>query len=77
MRRTSARTRVIGLALGSVVLQGCPVESLLNGFFGSCFGSNTISRNEYDDLNIFEQVLYDENDCGRYERVSIQLRQTP
>ena len=70
MRRT-ARWLVIGMAgLGSVVFQGCPFSGLVEGFLSDCFGSDTISRSEYDDLNLLEQLLYEENDCGRYERHS-------
>ncbi|RMF85316.1 MAG: hypothetical protein D6744_01605 [Planctomycetota bacterium] len=56
----------VGLALGATVLQSCSV----GGFISDCFGSDTISRSEYDDLNPLERLLYDENDCGRYTRRS-------
>jgi len=53
------------------MIQECPVESLVGGIFDSCFGEDTISADEYDDLNILEQLLYEENDCGRYEERSL------
>ena len=59
------------LCAGSTVIQGCPVSSLLGGAFSNCFGEDTISASEYDDLNILEQLLYEENDCGRYEERSL------
>ncbi len=52
------------LAAGSMLFQGCPFSGLLD----DCFGENTVSESEYDDLNVFEQLLYEENSCGRYER---------
>jgi len=55
------------LCAGTTMIQGCPVSSLVGGIVDSCFGSNTISASEYDDLNFLEQLLYEENDCGRYE----------
>ena len=55
------------LFTGTTMIQGCPVESLVDGIFDSCFGDDTISADEYDDLNFLEQLLYEENDCGRYE----------
>jgi len=59
---------VIGMVcLGSTVFQGCPAGGLITGFLSECFGEDTISQGEYDDLNVFEQLLYEENDCGRYE----------
>lgn len=54
------------LALSAVVFQGCP----LSGILADCFDEDTISRQEFEDLNSFEQLLYDENDCGRFEPVS-------
>jgi len=56
---------------GTTLLQGCPVESLVGGIFDRCFGADTISAAEFDDLNILEQLLYEENDCGRYEERSL------
>ena len=61
------------LGTGSILLQGCPVSGLLGGLFDECFGENTISQSAFDDLNAFEQLLYEENDCGRYESRSIVL----
>ncbi len=55
------------LGAGSILLQGCPASGLLGGLFDECFGEGTISASEYDDLNVFEQLLYDETGCGRYE----------
>lgn len=66
------RSRVaLLLCAGSTVIQGCPVGSLLGGFLASCFGEDTISAAEYDDLNLIERLLYEENDCGRYEERSL------
>ena len=50
------------LGLGSMLFQGCP----FGGLVSDCFGSNTISSSEYDDLNAFERLGYEENECGRY-----------
>lgn len=51
---------------GSLFVQACPLTGLVN----NCFGENTISQSEYDDLNFAEQLLYNENSCGRYDRAS-------
>lgn len=68
MHANLSRVRRVGpitlLAAGSMLFQGCPVSGLLD----DCFGENTISRSEFDDMNVFEQLLYEENSCGRYER---------
>jgi hypothetical protein len=37
------------------------------GLLNECFGEGTISAGEYEDLNVFEQLLNDETGCGRYE----------
>lgn len=58
-----------GLAMGATVLQSCSI----GGFLSNCYGADTISRSEYDDLNPLERLLYDENDCGRYTRRSTVL----
>jgi len=60
MRQVSAMVGMIILALASFALLGC-------GPVSDCFGEDTISESEYDDLNVLEQLLYEENDCGRYE----------
>ena len=72
MKRTTRRAAVAAASLGFAVFQGCPV-GLLQGLMSECFGEGTISSGEYDDLNVFEQLLYEENDCGRYESRSIDL----
>lgn len=56
---------------GPILLQGCPIGSLFAGFVDSCFGEDTISASEYDDLNLVERLLYEENDCGRFEMRSL------
>lgn len=61
MRRITATAAILMLGLGSVLLHGC-------GSLSDCFGEDTLSQSEYDDLNAFEQLLYEENECGRYER---------
>lgn len=71
MRRATRRAAITMLGLGAVVFQGCPIDAFIGGFLADCFGEDTISEGEYDDLNIFERLLYDENNCGRYERVGI------
>ncbi len=53
---------------GTILFQGCPASGLVSGFISDCFGEDTISERAFDDLNVFEQLLYEENDCGRYER---------
>ena len=61
------------LGTGSILFQGCPASGLLGGLLDECFGGNTISQSAFDDLNAFEQLLYEENDCGRYETRSSVL----
>ena len=53
---------VVALGLGSFLFQSCPFGGLVD----DCFGSNTISESEYDDLNAVERLAYEENECGRY-----------
>jgi hypothetical protein len=67
MRKKRTRSAAFALCAGFSLLQGCPLDSLLSGILSDCFGEDTISDNEFDDLNVFEQLLYEENDCGRYE----------
>ncbi len=59
------------LLAGTVLLLGCPSSGIVGGAVGGlvsdCFGEDSISESEYDDLNAFEQLLYEQNDCGRYE----------
>jgi hypothetical protein len=68
MRTKGLRTATLLLTIvcGSFVLQSCP----LTGVLDECFGENTISQAGYEDLNAVEQLLYEENACGRYERRS-------
>ena len=73
MRRVTRWFLITMAGLGSVVFQGCPAGSLVRGALSECFGEDTISQGEYDDLNVLEQLLYEENDCGRYEPRSISL----
>lgn len=54
---------VTALVTGSCLFQSCPFSGLLD----DCFEEDSISESEFDDLNVFEQLLYDENDCGRFE----------
>lgn len=71
MKRSYLRRAAMLLCTGTTLLQGCPVDSLVGGIFGNCFGEDTISAAEFDDLNILEQLLYEENDCGRFEERSL------
>ncbi len=57
--RSSALAAVIA---NSILFQGCPFAGLLD----ACFREDTISRSEYEDMNAFERLLYEENSCGRY-----------
>ena len=68
MRAKGLRTATLLLmiAYSSFVFQSCPLTGLLD----ECYGENTISQSEYEDLNAFEQLLYEENSCDRYERRS-------
>ena len=66
MRRIRTATLVTMLGFGSLLLQGCPVSGLLN----DCYGEDTISSSEYEDLNALERLLYEENWCDRYTRKS-------
>jgi len=61
MRRKTAILAALVTTLSPFVLSGCGVVS-------DCFGEDTISQDEYEDLNVLEQLLYEENECGRYER---------
>ena len=71
--RRAVRWSVIALAgLGSVVFQSCPMD-FARGLLSDCFGEDTISERAYEALNVFEQLLYEENDCGRYEPRPIVL----
>jgi hypothetical protein len=65
MRANGLRTATLLLmtAYCSFVFQSCPLTSLLD----ECYAENTISASEYEDLNVAEQLLYEENACGRYE----------
>jgi hypothetical protein len=56
-------TLLLMIACGSLVFQSCPLTGLLD----ECFAENTISESEYEDLNAAQQLLYEENSCGRYE----------
>lgn len=56
---------VTALVAGSCLFQSCP----FGGFLDDCFEEDSISESEFDDLNSFEQLLYEENDCGRFEMV--------
>jgi hypothetical protein len=69
MKRTSQRAACAALALGAVLFQGCPsaVSDVAASFLGDCFSENSISAAEFEDLNVIEQALYDQNNCGRYE----------
>ena len=61
---------VTALVAGSCLFQSCPLTNIL----GDCFEGDSISESEFDDLNVFEQLLYDENDCGRFEmRININI----
>lgn len=66
MRRIRNSAAAIILALSSMTFSGCPLSDLID----DCFGEDTISAAEYDDLGVLQQLLYEENDCGRYEPVS-------
>ena len=68
------RMRKCGIAMVAAVagsmFQGCPGAGFATGLINDCIGEGTISASEYDRLNDFEQALYEENDCGRYEPTS-------
>lgn len=64
MRTLGSSAMAAFIGMSSVLFQGCPFSGPLN----DCFGEGTISESEYDDLNIIEQLIYDENSCGRYEQ---------
>ena len=75
MNRARGRDTVLAMLFwgGAVVFQGCPVSGAGSHMVSDCFGEDTISASEYDDLNPLEQLLYEENDCGRYEPQSSLL----
>ena len=64
MKRIRNYLAAATLAATCTVFQSCPVDSKL---LSDCFSEDSISRSEYEDMNDFEQSLYDRNDCGRYE----------
>ena len=66
MKRIRNAALAAALGLSSMVFEGCPASGLID----DCFGEDTISREAYQDLNDFEQLFYEENDCGRYETTS-------
>ncbi len=66
MSRVRNATMVAMIGAGSFLFQSCPIGGLVD----DCFGDNTISESAFDDMNFFERMAYDENDCGRYERGS-------
>jgi len=74
MRRTRKLSLFLAAGLTATLFEGCGVSGLAgdlaSGLLNDCFGEGTISASEYDDLNVFEQALYEENDCGRYEPAS-------
>ncbi len=55
------------VALSGTLFAGCPAAGAAKDLLNECFGEDSISRNEYHALSIFEQPLYVENDCERYE----------
>jgi hypothetical protein len=63
--RKSKSIVVTALVAGSCLFQSCPFSGVLN----DCFEEDSISDSEFDDLNPFEQLLYEENSCGRYEMI--------
>ncbi|MHC4697946.1 MAG: hypothetical protein ACYTFA_14530 [Planctomycetota bacterium] len=73
MKKTRIFQIVTLLATGTILLSGCPSSGLVGGVISDCFDEDSISASEYDDLNVFEQLLYEENDCGRYEPISSAL----
>lgn len=66
MRHRTIRSTALAatIATGGLLLASCSV----GGLIGDCFGSDTISRSRYNDLNPIEQLRYEENSCGRYTR---------
>lgn len=67
MKATRRFHLTVLLGSGTILLQGCPAGALVGGLLSECFDENSISQREFEDLNALEQLLYDENDCGRYE----------
>ena len=65
-KRLRVAAMLLVLGLSSVSIHACPFSGLVD----DCFGENTISQSEYDDLNAVEQLLYEANECGRYDRRS-------
>jgi hypothetical protein len=66
LKRFRVAMTLLVLGLSSATINACPFSGLVD----DCFGENTISASEYDDLNALEQLLYEENSCGRYDRRS-------
>jgi len=66
MKRIRNTAFATALLLSSMVFQSCPISGLID----DCLGEETISRSDYEDMGSLEQLLYEENSCGRYEPVS-------
>lgn len=62
-RKSFAAKLITCIAACQLVVQGCPDVGNLQ----DCVDEDSISQAEYEDLSDFEQSLYEENSCGRYE----------
>lgn len=63
MKRNKVLSAVLALGLGGTLFQGCGI-----GFLSDCAAEGTISGSAFDELTPLEQLLWEENSCGRYER---------
>ncbi len=67
MKRYNRFGYIVLIGSGTVAMQGCPVGAVVEVIASECIGGDSISQNAFDELNIFEQLLYEENSCGRFE----------
>ena len=63
MKRLRHTLLALLVGLGATTFASCPMGNL-----DDCFGDDTISAGQYDELSFVEQLLWEENDCGRYSR---------
>jgi len=70
MKRSRRFAYAVLVGSGAMLLQGCPAGSIVGAIASECVGSDSISQNQFDDLNVLQQLLYDENSCGRFEPAS-------
>ena len=66
--RKSIYSLMVASSMGGMLFQdGCAaLTGTLISALDECAGSGTISEDQFDDLGFFDQLGYQENDCGRF-----------